>query len=424
MDLDEKLALYLELNNSKALAKKIRLAGGHCFGYSLCYSSMAISNKLGWWESAISKVATWNGDPLALNQATHLKQASNPHETLDFLFQRIINYILFHQATDEVTEIFKDIEQKSLLQPGKPYFELDNKNNKIKHCKNMMGYFTEEDLNFIITSSLLQNNIALIGSLNHSCAMRYVQNQWHFFDSNHSCARATVYKTKSAFIKRILSTLGNTLDICFASSEQRGRLDFTNYYTLLENKTEQLLQKNSFNFFLTNGNDYLPILLKQAQNNPNIRKEILSSLVAKHNNKQTGLQNMIDFSPENLKKLITLFSQNLIDFDKFIIHLPPAIEIDSAETSRPIRLIQLFIELKGVLNNKFISRNNLGVLLSIRNELNKSSEYDSLKKIIENKLSKAANSMLPLPMKMPVINNKNSNLNEKNEGICPIQKLK
>lgn len=395
--LDEQFALYLESQNNFSLAKRVRDNGGHCYGYSLCYSIMALTGKLAWWVDAINKAGAWNGDVRSLKSPTYLNQAINPHETLDFLFQRLINYVVFHQGEASAREIFKGINQKDMLKPEKPYFE--NQGNKTRYCKNMMGYFTEEDLDLIITSSSLENKIVLIGSLDHCCAIRYADNQWHFFNPNHSCSEARVYKSKSEFLKSIIEDLDNTFDICFASLELRGRINFNNYYKLLEQKPQQLLRNKAFNYFVSNGEDHLYLIFKHARKNEQVRKEILSSLAEKHTNKKTGLYNLITWHPEYLKKLINVFSQSPTEFDRFLISLPISIDVNETSKSRPVILIKLLVDLKRAQYNKFSSRGKLATLLDIRKELAGSTEYSGLQRIIEAKISKVANSLLPSPLK-------------------------
>lgn len=398
MDLNEKLARYLELKNNWVLAEKIR--EGNCFAYSVCYSSMALSKRLGWWESAITKIGAWDGEELSLNKSTYLKQALNPYETLDFLFQRIIDYVIFHQPMDAAKLIFKGMNQINFLQPGTQYFELNETGNTIKQCQNMIGYFTQEDLDLLLTPSLLQYDIALIGSRDHSCVIRYARNQWHFFDSNHSCAKAVMYKNKSEFIKRIFFELRGGLEIYFASLNKDASWDFTNYYSLLENKMGQLLNNKTFYFFACNGSDYLPLIFEQAKHNKLVRNQIMSCL-------NVSLEYIIHYAPHSLHALIMAFSQNRNEFDRFIKSMPAA--IPNYKTSPTIRLIRLFIELS-------TTNNQLKVLLNIQKELNVALEYDSLKSIIEGKIMRATNGRLFVPSKH-ITAYKNEDMEVEEEGM-------
>lgn len=380
-ELNDKLAQYLKLKKNWQLATQIR--EGTCFAYSICYSSMALSNKLGWWKSAIAKIAAWDGNECALYKPTYLNQAQNPYETLDFLFQRIINYVVFHQPMEEVYRVvFKGMEQEELLQPKKAYFELNKAGNTIKQSKNMIGYFTQDSLDLLLTPSLLQHDIVLIGSKDHSCAIRYTRNQWYFFDSNHSCAKALSFNNKSEFIQRIFAAFNDhVLEIYCASLNTKADFDFTNYYHLLENQMPQLLKNKAFSFFVSDAPDYLPLILAQAKQNKLVRNELFTCL-------KGSMKAIINHSPQCVSELISVFSQNVSDFDRFIRNLPALVPRYNA--SQAIRLIELFAKLNGCSYSA-----QAEVLLSIQKELRFSLEYDSLKKVIEIKINTARTNKFP-----------------------------
>lgn len=129
-----KLAKFLELTSPKDSTTELQTAlkaGGHCFGFALCYAAMKQQNKLEWWESLLNKVANWDETTTSLEEELKLPQAiplslsttsasgetkqemttkatplDNPM-TLKSHMERVVNYIFYQHAV-------KTTERKTL----------------------------------------------------------------------------------------------------------------------------------------------------------------------------------------------------------------------------------------------------------------------------------------------------------------------
>ena len=95
---------------------KIALKPGHCFGLSVIHGAMDHIKKMNWWEEALVTIANWDGTAAALDHEVKLqgaeenaywqtKKEREKNKNLDkskvklkYIFERVLYYILSHQA--------------------------------------------------------------------------------------------------------------------------------------------------------------------------------------------------------------------------------------------------------------------------------------------------------------------------------------
>ena len=181
----------------KAYIRKLNKAilDGHCHGFAICHAAMRSIGKLEWWENVLVELANWDGTEQALQQRLNLPDATKM-ETLDSLFNRALNYIVYHQVSSTAPENdfeLDDAEQTNILERAdknneKKRFLLINGNQPALFIKNSItaaGYFTINDFMVLLDENLVMGNMCLISSGIHTIRFGYDGRAWMVYDPNY-----------------------------------------------------------------------------------------------------------------------------------------------------------------------------------------------------------------------------------------------
>lgn len=184
-ELQKKKLMLKQTKERLAELKKLQddfIQKGHCFGFALCYSSMAFLGEptLAWWESALCTIAEWDGKKNTLMTAIKtlptLPYTESKETNLDTLITKGINYIKLNHAdlaetANRVVELKdeqgKDYDQRSMLRPNAGIFELlanDGKTiKKIAHAQTVAGCFSDEHLDRLLEEKTIDGFICILG---------------------------------------------------------------------------------------------------------------------------------------------------------------------------------------------------------------------------------------------------------------------
>lgn len=218
-----KLAKFLELTNPKDtvdLQNELK-AGGHCFGFALCFAAMIQQNKLAWWETLLHKIANWDetegslDQELSLPQAIVVKSEKKTEEktihnslTLRSHMERVVNYVFYQHAGNGneklKTFIVTGLSQLAITKPirivknekdGKEYeqpshFEMTSETKKIVHTKERK-YVTQYCSDEFLVEFLKKNKekfkqfMCTTCALDHRTALYFDGKKWLYYDPNY-----------------------------------------------------------------------------------------------------------------------------------------------------------------------------------------------------------------------------------------------
>ncbi|STX50852.1 Uncharacterised protein [Legionella busanensis] len=129
---------------------------------------------LPWWKAALKTILALDPKditPDLLKRKIVLPQANQPI-TLNELFTRLLNYIVFNQADVNCSSLpWLVSEQVNFLSPDNIFFEIlqNNEISRLKHREVLAGHFSKEFFRIILDNSKgLSDNIGLIHSFDHT----------------------------------------------------------------------------------------------------------------------------------------------------------------------------------------------------------------------------------------------------------------
>lgn len=106
--IQKRLTLYLnhisrDGKDNSNLSTHLQISG-HCFGFSLCYAAMFIIDRGDWWLKILKTIISWDCNIASLNSPvtfTYKYFGRNLifNATRAEIFARVLNYIVYHQAT-------------------------------------------------------------------------------------------------------------------------------------------------------------------------------------------------------------------------------------------------------------------------------------------------------------------------------------
>lgn len=222
------------------------LTAGACHGFSICRAAMRITGKLDWWEAALKAIATWDGKLSSLQQSVLLPQADdNKPVSLETIFDRIANYIIFNHGT---SFLFPPLyyEQQSFTKQGGDFQILqESQLSTVNNRYSIGGHFTVEDLAWSLedeaTKQALEKNICLVCNFSHACELSYSNHQWHFYDPNYEDGKAKSFNDTTSLATEIINRLEPNITIQMTCMQTPPSLPFPNYCHLLRNNPDKFI---------------------------------------------------------------------------------------------------------------------------------------------------------------------------------------
>lgn len=200
---------------------------GLCFGFATVYSYMAATEHsprpaLNWWKQALNEISLWDGKEESLSETI----TSNDPKTRDYLFQGVINYVLFNYGSKRLTDI-ETLDSRNFTNFLKPGSLFDSELGKIQEHAVAAGYFTADNLTALfdetvfatqaihLVSAEIPPNSAILWT-RHAIAVRYVAPHWYLYDPDNKQGESQ-FDSKADFIAAITKILGNSLAIQIAT---------------------------------------------------------------------------------------------------------------------------------------------------------------------------------------------------------------
>lgn len=315
----DKMLVYMEMDASSRLsdARKQALRKGLCFGFSVVHSYMNATGKLAWWKGALEKLAAWDGTATSLQQAANLPDAENPDETLDAVFKRMTNYVLYNFAHPVVSDIKETGDQTDFLIPlsdEKDALRFDSMQGGIKQREVIAGYLSDETLkNILIPTIFNQKAIYLIHGSSHACAIRYDhrEEKWYFYDPNYASGEKS-FADQNTLIAEIRRILGDSLAIQIASWDTNIQLTPFNQFrgVLYRQKIPELLNGSGLHLIAKYMPNQLAALLNFAATDAATSAALSAALPFQNKYKWTGLHMIVEYAPSSLSTLLLLASAN------------------------------------------------------------------------------------------------------------------
>ena len=244
---------------------------GYCYAISLVRSAMRVIGKLLWWEDALDMILAWDGRADSLKQSYILKDADEGRLiTLETIFDRAINYIVFNQASQAKYPYVK-YSQYSFLRPD-GFFLLQKKDEvlRIKQHYSIAGYLTQNQLVKILNDSstrqAINTNICLICSFDHVCELGYQDGSWQFFDPNYSDGKSKSFNKLTRLASEVSRNLGNNISIQLACMSKLKVQPFAYYYDeLLAKHPEILIQDQGLSIIADSSTELISKLLSNLK---------------------------------------------------------------------------------------------------------------------------------------------------------------
>lgn len=310
----DNMIVYMEMDAGSKLSdtRKQALRKGLCFGFSVVHSYMNATGKLAWWKSALEKLAAWDGTVASLQQAANLPDADNPNETLNSIFKRMTNYVLYNFAHPVVSDIKEIGKQTDFLMPslGKDALHFDSMKGAIKKSVAIAGYLSDDILrDMLIPEIFNQEAIYIIQGSGHACTIRYdrYEEKWYFYDPNYTSGEQG-FTDQTTLIAEMHRILGDSLAIQMASWDSNILLTPFNQFSdaLNKGKIPELLNSGGLHMIAVFTPGQLTALLNLAETNSATNAALSAALSLQQNNKMTGLHVIARYATEQLPKLLSL----------------------------------------------------------------------------------------------------------------------
>lgn len=235
----EKLSKFIHTRRPD-LAKYL-VSQGFCQGFSVAYAAFLSQQKQEWWETLLYVVATSDVEhPESLECVIHLPQQERP-QLLREIFERALNYIVPSQALKDpsVKDFLLDDQTQSFFEKDFQVVGLDKKIKKIQHKAVAAGNMTKEEIVNLFDEKMWAGKIGFAQNYKHVITIWYNEQNHKFccYNSNydHTCLE-TIHKEfaeKSKFVDEVISILGNAVNICVCSLDEKETVSFPSYVELI-----------------------------------------------------------------------------------------------------------------------------------------------------------------------------------------------
>jgi hypothetical protein len=297
------------------LANKITKRHAWCFGFSICHALMATQNNLDWWDNALNAILSWDEKQTSLDQVVYLPESIEGGPLpLRIVFQKIIRYVTHFNGFDG-SGSFED--QQQVLEPLNEIFRVkqdDGSFKTIQRHNRIAGYLSNhllvnlfDEMRIKLFSS--QKNahpICIIRSPKHACALRYVNNQWRFFDPNYTEGKERAFNNTKEAVTEVTRILGNALAIDFASLDAKDNLSLTTYESHKSKKPAELLQNLGLQMIAIHCPNSTSQLFTQIENESESKSVLADALCTQNHKNWNGLHTLAIYSSDGLKKIIEL----------------------------------------------------------------------------------------------------------------------
>lgn len=298
---------------------------GHCFAFSLCYSSMAYLGKavLAWWEALLCAIAAWDETEEALTREVTLPplpHVKNAPTTLTALITKALDYIKLHQTDSNHEDnrlIFEDqkegvVHQRIVLEPNRGFFELlDNAGNlkKITHRECAAGNFTDEQLERLLEEKYINGFICLLHNSSHALSLSYFDSQWRLYDPNYPHEPEKIHQTfttKKELIKNLRCILGTSIAIEVASLEpsQQSHIEVSYRTMINESGTTLFCNHGLILIALLTPVVLDKMLLNDAATEPSCCAHVAQGVIEKTSDNWTGLHMVARYAPAALGRVL------------------------------------------------------------------------------------------------------------------------
>lgn len=296
------------------------LRKGLCNGFSICYSLMANTGKLAWWQECLKLIAAWDGELESLNKETTLCGADGATKLkLGEVFQKTLEAVYYNQ-NNRIEEKYKDNEGNSpnILNPhvskqqpvfGKS-FDIYRTFNEIELSETLADL--KKLLEFFATKSF--RYICKIQNPKHGCSIGIDESGLYFYDPNNGFFNSSDQKSITT---NILYALGNGIAIRIIPLQEDLSLvkdEIIKFQELnnrnLENlSTDVLLMLETFDSFTP---ENIILFLNAAFNDIAIQDKVAEFIVSKsfNDSKQFGLKVLNVLVPTSLDKILDLARVN------------------------------------------------------------------------------------------------------------------
>jgi hypothetical protein len=367
--------------------KKRLQTDGFCFGLSVSRGGMKELNKTKWWLHALVTVAQWNEQPHSLQTYVHLVDSdSKGGEKLKTIFDRVLHYIVIHQAITMRHPINNpfDLYQSIILKPDardtkildaksnvvdikRSYMGLvrqDGKIESVKYHAALAGNFTKEQMSQLFDEKIFPGRMCLIHNRSHVTHLDYEFDEWVHYDPNYSHKSLDTIemrtKKKVKVIDEIISIHGNAIAMEYVSFKDE-KIVFPYYEDMVENSANQLIDASGLFMIAKYCPDVLLKIIKQAipqtvkakQLKNTLAKSILATIngeicfrnIAIYASEACSeLIKLIDESVEGIallgaitKALIKVSATNQIMLHTIILFVPQAMEYLIKKINQPIQ---------------------------------------------------------------------------------------
>ncbi len=326
-----KRLIQIEKEKHLAHIKKIKeyLKKGNCHGFVICHAAMDCIGKGEWWENVLVTLDNWDGTEEALKKDVILPGSisTDNYKSLDYLFNRALNYIMYHQVDVDFIEEsgfgLKGLEQVNLLKPVRNnndhnYFEIVAADNQsvavIKNAIVAAGHFTSEDLLALLEGDQIQGNICKMATYDHTVRIGYTGNDWIFYNSNDDHLQLeTIHKvdTKEEIVTEVIRILEtNDLTLTIASLEER-TLVLPHFEEMLKNRKIDLLRECGFHRLVKFRPDCINECLAFAteQKSSELAETIANALLKQNEDHWTGLHMLIRYGKGAINQLFQWVEQ-------------------------------------------------------------------------------------------------------------------
>lgn len=212
---------------------------GLCFGHSVSLSEMFRQKHLEWWLKILTGIVKsyehlTNQNFLQQKATDWIGETKYTHEQL---IERVINYVVFGQSSSKILTLLgmsdAKISHTAYLKSVDKYqaylkFESSSEGNiyRITNDAVIAGYFNAKQLSCLLAPKDIQDNITVICSLKHACAILYdtTSQKFGFYDPNYSSGYPKWFDHKDELADEIIRRLGNAISLFTSSNNTEQNL--------------------------------------------------------------------------------------------------------------------------------------------------------------------------------------------------------
>lgn len=342
---EESISRQVAVRQHIRAIKKLLTSNGRCFAFSVADAAYAATGYGDWWEAILVQAATWKGNTAELNKPVqldhllpshHLHTGSKQPETLDKIFERVLNTIVVeHAVTKKSIHSFmlEDQTQINFLGENEKYFEImiNNKIQKICGRDIIGGYFKTEQLAEILRQQkdVIAGNICLVHAEDHAMNIRYENNQWVLYDPNYKqddikTMTKRFDKAEDLVIEMKQRLRTESIAIQLATLNPNQNISFSFYENLEPNAAIKLLQKEGFQSIAQRVPRGFKKILELAKKNNEVNTALGEAIYHKNKENWSGLLVTALYNPTGLNDLLELARNNKEIAEAIAIAIPQA----------------------------------------------------------------------------------------------------